>query len=550
MRLEPRLTTLLSQDTIWQDVSFRVVFALLLASGAGLSQRGKFSSRALLFLAAIGMLVVPLIWTGLAETLPRLARFLPALESWPRVLVWITLIHALMLAPVAPALGASLARTWRESPQRWLPVPGVAGGILVAFLWLTWGFAGPLDTLQLFPASAAIILLLESLRPPRKAALVLLLLCLTFLAAWPQPQFHASLEKRFGTLLALTDGVEGIALATDDANRGRLLRGPDGRATYAEGMQQEDRFLAHLPLVLHGAPQRILFLGRGSGHAVAAASIHGGLDVSVRDRPAEPPALARWLSGPPDAGLSLVPARHACHPVTTGPFDVIVLQPPPVTSERFATCLSPNFLASVANALSPTGIYAMEIDPGTLPVAELALLIKHLRESFADLTIWAGQPASRWTAVASNHRQSISLEQLRGFWQDPAVGASLRASGRPTPFHLLAEFLMPGTTVDEFAETFAEPGATIPGLPARTARHANSNFGFSSATSDDWTVSILGGETIVPDAFRRIFAQMERSETWRQPPGDLLRPPAPGTLSVHEIDRIIADLRAAGRSPD
>ena len=133
LRLEPRLTTLLSQDTFWQEVSFLVVFGLLLASGAGLSQLGKFfSSRTLLIMAAIGTLLVAPLWTGLAEILPRLARFLPALENWPRVLVWITLIHALMLAPVAPALGGSLARIWRESPQRWLPVPGIAGGILAS----------------------------------------------------------------------------------------------------------------------------------------------------------------------------------------------------------------------------------------------------------------------------------------------------------------------------------------------------------------------------------------------------------------------------------
>ena len=86
--------------------------------------------------------------------------------------------------------------------------------------------------------------------------------------------------------------------------------------------------------------------------------------------------------------------------------------------------------------------------------------------------------------------------------------------------------------------------------PPRTAQHANSNFGFTSATSDDWTVSILGGETVIPAAFQRIFGQMERSEEWRQKPGDLLRPPARGGLSADEIDRIIASLRADGQSPN
>ena len=536
----------MSQNTLWKEVSFLLVFGILLATGAGLSRLWQRpSSDILLFSATTGLLLVPLVWLSLANLLPRVARFLPALETWPRVLVWISLIHALLLLPVAPLLGASLVRTHRNTDHRGSFLIALGFGTLLSAPWLRAGLNGPFDTLQLFPATAILLLVLGAMRPPRKPARTATALGLALLSLWPHSPLTESLQNRFGTLLAIADDADGIAMVTDDANRGRLLRGPDGRAHYAQGMQQADRFLAHLPLVVHGAPRRVLFLGRGSGHSIAAAGEHEDLAITVRDRLGEPAHLSIWLAGPPPAGTLALPADETCGPVTGGPFDVIVLQPPPVTAEAFSTCISTAFLNSVSDALSEDGIYAMKIDPGTLPVAELGLLVTQLSGAFVDLTLWAGQPASRWIALASKHPQTLSLAELRPFWKNPRIGTSLRAAGRPTPFHLLAEFLMPRATALEFGESFAEPGAHVARLPARSAQHPNSNFGFSAATSDDWTVTLLGGDAMVREAFLQIFAQIERSEAWRQNVSAILAPSAETTLSSAEIDQIVTGLRAA-----
>jgi hypothetical protein len=544
--LGTRLATLISQNTLWAEISFRAAFASLFAIGALMAwRRLRVSSQGLLFSAIAGTLSLPLVWLLLEWILPRAAPHLPALENWPRTFLWISVVHAILLLPVVPLLGASLSLTRRECGSSWPVLAGFFLGILLAGPWLRTGFAWPLDTLQLFPATAALVLAIEAILPPRKAPLIFLACCLILTALWPRSLLTESLQGRFGTLLALADGPSGISMVTDDANRGRLLRGPDGRATYAHGLQQEDRFLGHLPLLLHGAPQRILFLGRGSGHSVAAAGTHEGLEIVVRDRLGEPAHLTTWLPGA--AAVSTPPrsATVACSPVTEGRFDVILLQPPMVTSQAFASCLSPEFLASIAEALAPDGIYAMKIDPGTLPVAELALLVTQLTGAFADVTIWAGQPASRWIAIASKQTQSPTLNELRKFWQDPEIGPSLRATGRATPFHLLAEFLMPQTTAILFGETFTTPGTFVAGIPARTAQHANSQFGFAAATSDDWTVAVLGGDRVLPDAFRRIFAQIERSEAWRQDELPLGPQPSDAALSHTQIDQIVASLRSA-----
>ena len=537
----------MSQNTLWKEISFLLVFGILLATGGGLSRLWQRpSSDILLFTATTGMLLVPLVWLSLAELLPRLARFLPALATWPRVFLWISLIHVLLLLPVAPLLGASLVRTHRSTDYRGSFLIALGLGTLLSAPWLRAGLNGPLDTLQLFPATAILVLVLCALRPPRRPACTTTALGLALLSLWPHSPLTQSLQNRFGTLLAIADDANGIAMVTDDANRGRLLRGPDGRAHYAQGMQQSDRFLAHLPLVVHGEPRHVLFLGRGSGHSVAAAGEHENLAISVRDRPDEPASLSIWLAGPPSAEAISLPADEACEPVTGGPFDVIVLQPPPVTAEAFSRCVSIAFLSSVSDALSENGIYAMKIDPGTLPVAELGLLVTHLSQAFVDLTLWAGQPASRWIALASKQPQKLSLARLKPFWENPRTGSSLRAAGRPTPFHFLAEFLMPRSTALEFGESFAKPGADVTRLPARSAQHRNSNFGFSAATSDDWTVTLLGGDAMVREAFRQIFAQMERSEAWRQNVSAVLAPSPEAALSPEEIDQIVTGLRTAG----
>lgn len=545
-RLTARLATLLTQNTFWQEASFAAVFGTLFAVGGLLAWRThRYSARAFFIAATASTLTVPLIWLGLGWTLPRLARFLPALDSWPRVFVWLCLVHLLLLLPAAPLLGASLVRASREGRHGWMVPAGLVLGILLAGPWLQVALSGPLGTLELFPATAALVLLLGASRSPRRNVLIFFFLCLGFTFWQPGALLAGSLQSRFGNLLALADEPAGISMVTDDVNRGRLLRGPDGRATYAQAMLRDDRFLAHLPVILHGDAKKMLFLGRGSGHAVAAAREHRGLNIEVRDRSGEPPGLSAWLSESTDDPAPSTISAPACGRITGGSFDVILLQPPPVTSEAFVACLSPKFLESIAAALGPGGIYAMKIDPGTLPVAELALIVSQLNATFPDVTIWAGQPATRWTAIASNEKLTLNLAQLRQFWREPQVAASLQSTGRSTPFHLLAEFLMGRTTAVTFTETFIEPAAAIEGIAARTAQHPNSNFGFAAATSDDWTVALLGGDSILPGAFRVIFAQIARSEAWRQDARSVLRSQPGEALSLEEIVQIIESLRAS-----
>ncbi|MDG1400356.1 MAG: hypothetical protein P8R45_06405 [Candidatus Binatia bacterium] len=503
------------------------------------------STKRLLFGAIAATLSLPLLWLFLGWVLPRAAPYLPKLDSWPSTLLWIFGVHTLLLLPVAPLLGATLSRTRREAESSGPVFAGFLVGALAAMPWLQAAFAWQFGTLQIFPATAAIALAIETTLPPRKRTLIFLLLCVGLSALWPRSLLSGSLQDRFGTLLALADEAPGIAMVTDDANRGRLLRGPDGRAIYAEALAQEDRFLAHLPLILQGQPKRMLFLGRGSGQPIAAAGTHSDLEIFVRDRLGEPAHLTSWFTDKSAAPITpRTETAAACSPVSGGPFDVILLQPPMVTSQAFAACLSQSFLDSIAEALAPDGLYAVKIDPGTLPVEELALVMSELTTEFLDVTIWAGQPASRWIAIASKQPQSVTLASLRAFWRNPKTGASLRAAGRPTPFHLLADFLMPRTKVQKFTETFRKKGTSAAELPARTAQKPSSHFGFAAATSDDWTVAVLGGEAILPEAFGRIFAQIERAETWREPRLSILDQPSAAGLSGAEIEEIIRNLRS------
>ncbi|TWT43824.1 Spermidine synthase [Phycisphaerae bacterium RAS1] len=80
--------------------------------------------------------------------------------------------------------------------------------------------------------------------------------------------------------LAFREGVMGATVVFETAERERILKindrfqqGGTGRGEFAHGRQ------GHLPLLLHAAPRRALFLGVGTGVALATAGLHADLEA-------------------------------------------------------------------------------------------------------------------------------------------------------------------------------------------------------------------------------------------------------------------------------
>jgi len=94
------------------------------------------------------------------------------------------------------------------------------------------------------------------------------------LALVPPSLFEQSFVRRFGPLLFYREEVTDTVMVTQDARGDRMIRFSDGRGTAGTMTVRDDKMYAHIPLLLHPAPRRVLSICFGVGNSLAAATTH------------------------------------------------------------------------------------------------------------------------------------------------------------------------------------------------------------------------------------------------------------------------------------
>jgi spermidine synthase len=545
-----RLATLLTQETAWQELSFLGVATLMALAGAlatSLPSARTKPDRWLFGLAALAVLAIPLVWWVLGPLLPRLAEGLPALTTWPRVLTWLSLLNLALIGPAAFCLGANAAAQWHARDSAGLRVlagliVGASAGTLTTLVLLP--RLGTPQTLAIGVALAASIHLGESIvrRRGQIVAAGTLALSLIALLVVPADLLARGLGRRFGPLLAFADSAKGISFVTDEPDRGRLLRAADARPLAAAAMRHDDRLRTHLPLLLHPAPRDLLLLGSGSGQTLRAASAHPEVSTTLApDDPARLEFHPFFDKGTP-VPFSVAPPDLLGHPAAAGSFDVIVLDSPTPTAPAFDAAFSDPALRAIAAALRPGGIFATSVDITALPDDELRQVLAKIATRFPHLAVWSFDAAYRWTIVASTAPLGPTLARLRQAWQQPPLAAQMQQARRPTPFHLLAGFVMAGPQLAHFLET-GTPPVDEGSVAARLSRLPTTEFGFAGASADERMVAVLGAESLHRRTFGRLFERIQYTETKREDVVAELRFPAKGGLSAADIREILALLR-------
>ncbi|MDD5658036.1 MAG: hypothetical protein PHF00_12365, partial [Elusimicrobia bacterium] len=183
------------------------------------------------------------------------------------------------------------------------------------------------------------------------------------------------------------DGRECLALYRFGSGATVLLR--DGRAWHNDGLAAKRQ--AHLPLLMHGRPRRVLLLGPRRPETIASALAHGAEVTVVDPHPAAPRLLAALspqgrlpAPRPGSSGrLTLVRGDPRRWLAAAGPaFDVIILELPPGAgtpeSVRLATREA---LASLKTRLAPGGLAAVRL-PDPRPRASLLRTLRAARSVF------------------------------------------------------------------------------------------------------------------------------------------------------------------------
>ena len=222
-----------------------------------------------------------LVYTQLLDWIPAAVEVAGGLGSWPRAVTLMFAVTAVTLLATTLLFGATFpfvacavvesvdAVGRRIAGAYVLNTAGsILGALLVGFVLLPGvGLRGS------FAALVAANLLLGAalvrMATPghaRRALAVAVAAFAALLALVPSQLFRAIFEERYGKLLLYREQVTDIVMVTQDAGGGRMIRYGDGRGTAGTVTVREDRSYAHLALLLHPEPKRVLNICFGVGN--------------------------------------------------------------------------------------------------------------------------------------------------------------------------------------------------------------------------------------------------------------------------------------------
>lgn len=429
--------------------SFSVIVAVVifaLAIGAQLARLGLrrgMEPRRLIggawMLAGLTVAIGPALFL----TLSRGLRYLPTSGGWTDHALHLTgLAAALILAPMAllgiglPAIMEQAGRTAEEGVGRTLGrllavnVAGsVVGALAAGFLLPAW--LGLWHSMLWLGALLLAAGLWQAIRWPSAAAhrnfgFVLLAGWIASLFAitpidFPRVRLASNDNEQ---LLGLTEGTHGITAVVERPGSRRLKLnnhyGLGGTASTGD-----ERMQAHVPLLLHPAPQRVAFLGLGTGITAGGAMFHPISQITVMELVPEVIAAAREHFREANAGV-LDAARTRVVPDDARnflrgsgeKFDVIIGDlVVPWRQGEGALFTREQFTAARA-ALAPGGLFCQWLPLFQLSETEVQILARTFLTVFPQAQVWRGdfsptEPAIALIGTAGDFKLDVDLVQRR-----------------------------------------------------------------------------------------------------------------------------------------
>ena len=249
------------------------------------------------------------------------------------------------------------------------------------------------------------------------------------------------------TLLFYKEGKEAVIAVSKPRGSSRLFLSINGKTDAGSGAEDvvQQKFVAHVPMLLHPGARRVLVIGWGSGATAASLALYplGSLEC-VEIEPAE------WDTAPFFAELSgrlrndprfRIVFRDARNHVlrSRGGFDVIVSEPSNAWISGVSNLFTREFHEAAKGSLAPGGIFAQWFHYYSLEPADVKVEIRTFLSVFKDVSLWAAPPlgpkdgvknlGADLLLVGSREPHRLDWGRLAGAFADPGIGRDLRATG-------------------------------------------------------------------------------------------------------------------------
>lgn len=234
-------------------------------------------------------------------------------------------------------------------------------------------------------------------------------------------------------LLHLSEGSHGIVAVTERANS-RRLKLNNSYVLGGTAATGDERMQSHIPLLLHPNPQRVSYLGLGTGISAGAATLHPIQQITLLELVPQVPQAARahfaeanlHILDQPNARLIIEDARNYLRH-TDEKFDVIIGDlVVPWRAGEAALFTRENFRAG-KNALRPGGLFCQWLPLFQLSEDEFRIILNTFLSVFPQAHLWRADFSPNETAVALiafNGTETLNAQIIRSriaqMTRDPA----------------------------------------------------------------------------------------------------------------------------------
>ena len=387
-----------------------------------------------------------------------------ALDGWGRGLaeLWFNLRPMLLVVALpALAMGAAFplanaviqrveARVGRRAGVLYLSnTAGAVGGSLVAgFILLpVIGLQASVTALMAVAAAAVVPLYLaaggsgpaKAARRERRVFVGALSTAAVALGAWlllPGNYLISKgllfpLEKTY----AVSEGLTEVIAVTDGPNGGRVLVTNGHPMSSTELFSQRYmRAMAHIPLLAHEQPRRVLVLCYGVGNTAHAAALHPPVErievVDLSRHVLEHSHYFEAFNGgvlrDPRVAVYINDGRHHLRMQPAAAYDLITLEPPPIVHAGVAALYSREFYASARSRLAPSGILSQWLPVFGVSEDVLLAMTRAFLDVFPNAVLLSGAHMNLLLVGSNDATNEIDPSRVAGaLARSPAVQADL-----------------------------------------------------------------------------------------------------------------------------
>ena len=440
-----RLAAQVLQDTVYTYASLLAAYLLGTAAGGWIWQRmrrdgGEARLCALLAITALACLLT-------AFLIPHVMRAAgSALQAGILGELAVALVLFLVPSMTMGALFAHLAQDVRDirGSLGWAVginsvgaaiAPMVAAQLLIPTFGAWTALIGvALGYLLLLPLRRAALLWAAA---PALFALILFVL--------PTPTL-VKVPPR-GRLLAVREGPMGTASAVEDAAGVRYLEVNGRFRMGGTSSVRSDYRQAVLPLLLHPAPRRALFLGIGTGATIVGGAQMPGTDIRGVELSHEVVALLPWFADR-DATqrmpqITVADARRYVV-ADSGSYDVIVADLFHPALDGSGALYTTEHFAAVRERLAQDGVFCQWLPLYQLDQPSLRAIVRSFLAVYPHASAWLNHYSVRTPMLAligAREAHPLDLDALAARLRDPQLRPITHGLGFDAPIDLLGQYL-------------------------------------------------------------------------------------------------------------